>query len=154
MENNDKRMLEIAKSLEESHEVYKDNAKEVDKNKILQESERLKSLISKDTNADFKEVNENYYIAGKFGTGGRGRTVNSILDDYKDNPVVKTPKVAPSNLKPDEALEVCIKRVLKSGTPVNNISFYDEINWNMMNLGFPAVNEIDIKQAILSLIGE
>lgn len=154
MKEQDKRMLEIAKSLEESHEVYKDNTKNVDENKILEENERLKKLISKDTNSDFREIRENYYIAGKFGTGGRGKTVNSILDDYKDNPAVKTPKVSPSNLKPDEVLEVCIKRVLKSGTPVNNITFYDEVNWNMMNLGFPAVNEIDIKQSILSMIGE
>ena len=43
---------------------------------------------------------------------------------------------------------------LKSGMPVNNISFYDEINWNLMNLGFPAVNEIDIKNAILTILGE
>lgn len=153
-EKKDKRMLDIMKSLEESHEVYKDNSKNVDENKILAENERLKSLISENTNQDFKELNENYYIAGKFGTGGRGRTVNSILDDYKDNQAIKTPKVSPSNLKPDEALEVCIKRVLKSGMPINNISFYDEVNWNLMNLGFPAVNEVDIKTSILGMIGE
>jgi hypothetical protein len=148
----DKRMIEVMKSLEESHEIYKDSTKQVDAEKILKENERLKNLISKDTNSDFK--NENYYIAGKFGTGGRGKTVNSILDDYKNSPEAKAPKTAPSNLKPTEALEVCIKRVLKSGTPINNISFYDEVNWNLMNLGFPAVNEIDIKTSILSLIGE
>jgi len=150
----DERMLDIMKSLEESHEVYKDNSKNVDENKILAENERLKSLISENTNQDFKDLNENYYISGKFGTGGRGKTVNSILDDYQDNPAVKTPKVSPSNLKPDEALEVCIKRVLKSGMPINNISFYDEVNWNLMNLGFLAVNEVDIKTAILGMIGE
>jgi len=148
----DKRMIEIMTSLEESHEVYKDNSKEPDAEKILAENKRLRTLISRSTNSDFKS--ENYYIAGKFGTGGRGKTVNSFLDDYKENPAVKTPKVAPSNLKPDEALEICIKRVLKSGTPINNISFYDEVNWNLMNLGFPAVNEIDIKTTILSMIGE
>lgn len=152
MKNDKDRMIEIMKSLEESHEIYKDNTKEINKEKILEENNRLKSLVSEDTNSDFK--NENYYIAGKFGTGGRGRTVNSILDDYKENTYTATPKVAPSNLKPNEALEVCIKRVLKSGTPVNNISFYDEINWNLMNLGFPAVNEIDIKNAVLGMIGE
>jgi len=153
-EKKDKRMLDIMKSLEESHEVYKDNSKEVDENKILAENKRLKNLISEKTNQDFKNFNENYYIAGKFGTGGRGRTVNSMVDDYKDNSAVKTPKVTPSNLKPNEALEVCIKRVLKSGTPINNISFYDEVNWNLMNLGFPAVNEVDIKDTILGMIGE
>lgn len=150
----DDRMREISKSLEESHEIYKDNTKEADVEKLLKENERLKSLISESTNSDFKDIQENYYIAGKFGTGGRGKTVNSILDNYQDNSAVKTPKVSSSNLKPDEALEVCIKRVLKSGTPVNNISFYDEINWNLMNLGFPAVNEIDIKTSVLSMMGE
>lgn len=148
----DKRILEIVKSLEESHEVYKENKKDVNPEKMFEENKRLKSLISEETNSDFK--NENYYIAGKFGTGGRGKTVNSILDDYQANNVAKTPKIASSNLRPDEALEICIKRVLKSGTPVNNISFYDEINWNLMNLGFPAVNEIDIKTAVLSMIDE
>jgi hypothetical protein len=148
----DKRMLEIMNSLEESHEIYKDNSRQEDVKKIEKENERLKSLISENTNRDFKK--ENYYIAGKFGSGGRGKTVNSILDDYSNNPTTTTPKVSPSSLKPNEALEVCIKRVLKSGTPINNISFYDEINWNLMNLGFPAVNEIDIKSSILSLVGE
>jgi hypothetical protein len=151
MKENDKRMIEIMNSLEESHEIYKDNTKEINSEKLLKENKRLKALISENINADFK--NE-YYIAGKFGTGGRGKTVNSIVDDYKDNTAVRTPKVAPSNLKPDEALEICIKRVLKSGTPINNISFYDEINWNLMNLGFPAVNEIDIKNTVLSMISE
>jgi len=150
--NTDKRMLEIMKSLEESHEVYKDNTKKVDEKKLLAENERLKSLISKNTNSDFK--NENFYIAGKFGSGGRGKTVNSILDDYQDNSAMRSPKVEPSGFKPAEALEICIKRAIKSGNPVNNISFYDEINWNLMNLGFPAVNEIDIKNALSALVKE
>jgi hypothetical protein len=152
--NVDKRMLDIVKTLEECHEVYKDNTKIINEEEMSKENERLKSLISENTNSDFKEIDENYYIAGKFGTGGRGKTVGSIMDDYKDSVAVRTPKVAPSNLKPDEALEVCIKRVLKAGTPINNISFYDEINWNLMNLGFPAVNEVDIKNKILAMIGE
>lgn len=150
--NVDQRMIEVMKSLEETHEIYKGAKKEVDQDKILKENERLKKLISKDTNADFK--NENYYTAGNFNTGGRGKTVNSILDDYKDSSAMKVPKSAPSGLKIDEALEVCIKRVLKSGVPVNNISFYDEVNWNLMNLGAHAVNEIDIKSAILLMISE
>lgn len=155
MENENERMLEIMNSLDKSHEVHKEFKRDVDCEKIIKENNRLKELISNETNSDFKDnVNENYYIAGKFGTGGRGKTVNSILDNYQDTTAIKTPKVSSSNLKPNEALDVCIKRVLKSGTPVNNITFYDEINWNLMNLGFPAVNEIDIKNAILSMVGE
>jgi hypothetical protein len=149
-----KRMLELAKSLESSNEIYKKNNREVNEEKILKENSRLKELVMPDRNMDFK--NENYYIAGKFGTGGRGKTVNTILDDYQDstNSSVTTPKVSSSNLKHDEALEVAIKRVLKSGVPVNNISFYDEVNWNLMNLGFPAVNSIEIKNSILAMIGD
>jgi len=147
----DERMMEISKSLDQSGEIYKKDTRVADSEKISKESERLKKLISNETNSDFK--NENY-IGGRVGVGGRGKTVNSFLDDYYDASAMKTPKPAPSNLKPDEALEVCIKRVLKSGTPINNISFYDEVNWNLMNLGFPAVNEINIKTSILSMIGE
>jgi hypothetical protein len=151
----DKRMIEIMNSLEQSTEVYKYNSKEINESKISKEIDTLKKLISEETNSDFKEnVAENYYIAGKFGTGGRGKTVNSILDDYQQNPSVKTPKVSSSNLKPDEALEVSIKRALKSGMPINNITFYDEVNWNLMNLGFPAVNQVDIKNGILGMLSE
>jgi len=148
------RMLDIMKSLESVNEVYNYDEKDYDENKVLLEKQRIKLLSSEIVNEDFKEIKENYYIAGKFGTGGRGKTVNSMIDDYRDVPSTSTPKVSPSNLKPHEALEVCIKRVLKSGTPINNISFYDEVNWNLMNLGFPAVNEIDIKNTILGMIGE
>lgn len=150
----EKRMLEIMNSLEESKEVFKNNEKSINVKKINEENARLKKLISSETNEDFKELNENYYIAGKFGTGGRGKTVNSLIDDYRDTSVIKTPKVSSSNLKPEEAIEISIKRVLKSGMPINNIGFYEEVNWNLMNLGFPAVNEIDIKNAVLSMIGE
>ena len=147
MKKND-RMLELVKSLEQDKkEVIKHKKNVINEHKIKKENNRFRNLISRDTNSEFK--NENYYIAGKFGTGGRAQTVNSIVDSFNDVDLEKTPKVNPSNLKPEEALDICIKRVLKSGSPINNISFYDEINWNLMNLGFPAVNEIDIKNAIL-----
>ena len=146
------RMLEIMESLEKSEEIYKDNTKVVDKEKILKEETRIKTLATGELNSEFK--NENYYVAGAFNTGGRGQTVNSIVDKYEQMNTLKSPKVEPSALKPAEALEVSIKRVLKSGTPINNISFYDEINWNLMNLGFPSVSEVDIKGALMTMIGE
>jgi hypothetical protein len=37
---------------------------------------------------------------------------------------------------------------------INNITFYDEVNWNLMNLGFPAVNQVDIKNGILGMLSE
>ena len=150
-DKNKKRMLEIMNSLEESHEVYKETEKITDNGKLLKEGQRLKDLASGKINSHFKE---NYYIAGKFGTGGRGQTVNSFIDTTMTSQTLKSPKSQPSNLKPEEALEICIKRVLKSGSPINNIGFYDEINWNLMNLGFPAVNEIDIKNSIFAMLNE
>jgi len=149
---NEERMLEIMHSFDNSKENFKE-AKEVDENpNLIAEQTRLKAMISKNLNKDFK--NENYYVAGSFQTGGQGKTVNSFLDSYSDNTINKTPKPAPTALKPDEALEVSLKRTLKSGTPINNVSFYDEVNWNLMNLGFPAVNAIKIKEQITDMLGE
>lgn len=147
----DSRMLEINESLEQKHEVFKETKKVENKEELLKEGNRLRDLASGKLNADF---NENYFVAGAYQTGGRGKTVNTILNDYQDTQVAKTPKPEPSNLKKDEALDVAIKRTLKSGAPVNNISFYDEVNWNLMNLGFPAVNDMDIKNTISSLMSE
>jgi len=148
---NSQRMIELLKSFDNSKENYKTQETKVNKEKINEEKERLKKLISKETNKDFK--NENYYVAGSFQTGGRGNTVNTFLDTnsgYIDQePQAKN---EPTSLKPDEALEVAIKRVLKSGAPINGISFYDEINWNLTNLGFPSVNPVDIKEAVNKML--
>jgi len=151
MENN-KRMIELMESFEKCDEIYKENIKESDKEKINEEYARLQKLISEETNKDFK--NENYYVAGRFNTGGRGQTVNSILDDTMGMGVQsKMPKPEKQTLQPNEALIICIGRALKSGAPVNNIDFYEEINWNLANLGFPAKNPVDIKEALVELLG-
>ena len=55
-------------------------------------------------------------------------------------------------LKPEEALNIAIERVLSGGAPINNISFYDEINWHLSKLGFPSKAPLDIKQAILKMV--
>jgi len=150
-------MLELMKSFENSNEIYKNNSKESNQKKISEEYIRLQKLISRETNSDFKEKdfkNENYYMAGNFNTGGRGQTVNSILDDTLGVGVQsKMPKPEKQSLQPQEALVVCIGRTLKSGAPVNSIDFYEEVNWNLANLGFPAKNPVDIKEILLTLLG-
>lgn len=151
-ENKNERMIEIMKSFENPKENIKEVAENFNEEKLLKEQQRIKDLASGNLNSEFK--NENYYMAGQFSTGGQGKTVNSFLGNYQNTSSIKAPKSEPASLKPEEALEVSIKRTLKSGTPINNISFYDEINWNLMNLGFPAVNAIKIKEAIIELIGE
>lgn len=145
-------MLEILKSFDNPKENIKEFKKEINEESLLKEQKRLKDLGTGDLNSDFK--NENYYIAGKLNTGGQGRTVNTFLDVYKNTSTLKNPKSEPSKLKPEEALEVCIKRTVKSGNPINNVSFYDEVNWNLMNLGFPAVNAIKIKERMNEMFGE
>jgi hypothetical protein len=81
-----------------------------------------------------------------------GRTGQSVQDigagtDRWGNTTDVTGK-----LRPEEALHVAIMRVLAAGSPVNNISFYDEINWNLSQLGFPSKLPLDIKQALLKLV--
>jgi len=151
------RMLELTEAFENANEIYKNNIKEPDQEKISEEYKRLQKLISKETNKDFKEKdfkNENYYMAGSFNTGGRGQTVNSILDDTMGmGTQSKMPKPEKQSLQPQEALVVCVGRTLKSGAPVNNIDFYEEVNWNLANLGFPAKNPVDIKEIMLELLG-
>jgi len=149
----DKRMIEVLKSFSKTNEIIKESTREVDEDKLLAEQERLKALATGHLNADFK--NENYYVAGTIGRGGQAKTVNTFLDDYTaSNTKSTSPKSEPSGLKADEALEISIKRTLKSGAPINNISFYDEVNWNLMNLGFPAVDSMIIKQSIFDMLGE
>lgn len=149
---NDKRMLEVMKSLENKKEVFKESTREVDEKEILAEQKRMREILTGEKNLDFQ--NENYYIAGSFNTGGQGKTVNSFIDSQQNSSFAKAPKTQPSDLKPEEALEVCVKRTIKSGKPINNISFYDEVNHNLMNLGFPAVDSIKIKEYLIELISE
>ena len=148
----DSRMIEIMKSLDNSKENFKESVDNTDKAKILKEEKRLRELAIGHTNVDFK--NENYYVAGSYNTGGQGKTVNSFIDSYQDTAINSTPKSQPTALRADEALEICIKRTIKSGKPINNISFYDEVNHNLMNLGFPSADSMTIKTQIIEMLGD
>ena len=89
------------------------------------------------------------YASADHPNTGQNNTVNSI-----GNGQGKWGNVTDvtGRLKPEEALKIAIERVLSGGAPINNGSFYDEINWNLSNLGFPSKLPLDIKQAILKLI--
>lgn len=79
----------------------------------------------------------------------QGQTVNDIgvgVDRWGNTTDVT------GKLMPDEALNVAIMRVLNGGSPINNISFYDEVNWHLSKLGFPSKLPLDIKQVILKMI--
>jgi hypothetical protein len=90
----------------------------------------------------------------EFAISSNGTLGNTVTTFVKDdiNPELAKRWGAKYALKPSEAIIVAVKRTLESGAPVNNIGFYDEINWFLNNMGFDAKNPLDIKQAILKII--
>ena len=115
--------------------------------------EKAKAALQKEyeqlqRNCGISDVSEGF--AGSTGLSpGRMQTVGDIGggNDQWGNSVDVTGK-----LRPEEALDIAIMRVLSGGSPVNNISFYDEINWHLSKLGFPSKLPLDIKQAILNIV--
>lgn len=163
MEDNKERerMIELSKSYEKNKEIFKESRDETNAEKLESEFKRLSELASGEKTAAKKEVNEALsggFMGGGDQTGGfhgtnQPRSVTSIVDNLYSNPTKY--QGAQGNgvaLKDNEALDVSIKRTLESGAPVNNIAFYDEVNWNLSQLGFPSKLPQDIKNAILKLI--
>lgn len=81
-----------------------------------------------------------------------GKTVNTFLENPNQSLANKNHNPNYTYLQPAEALRLAISRTLSSGSPIANISFYDEVNWNLNNLGFDSKLPLDIKQAILKMI--
>lgn len=156
MKSEKNRMIELLKSFEKKDEVYlSDDNKEINESKLGREFSRLKKLSSQNNNDYFKEsfyqVNNSYPQPGM--------TVNSIAEPSiqlsKVGPLGQDPQVknlVSTTLQPSEALEVAVRRALKSGNPINNIGFYDEVNWHLNSLGFPSRLPIDIKNAVLEMV--
>lgn len=141
------RMKELVKMFSNKGEIYADKpAKDQTNENLKKEYSRLKNLSSGKANSTFKE---NYMNSADFAVGGnKGKTVSSIADEMFSNPSMSYQPVR-QPLQPEEGFELAIKRALKSGAPVDNMGLYDEVNWHLMSLGFPAKNAIDIKAAIL-----
>lgn len=150
MENkNEKdRMRELVKLYEKKDEIFIERKDEVNEEALSKEYKRLKDLGSGKLNANFKE---NYGVSNDWSTGGKGMTVNGMINNMYDNsPVAFKPIKQP--IKTDEALDIAIKRTIESGAPVNNLDFYGEVNWNLAQLGFPARSPLDIKTKLVSLV--
>jgi len=147
--NKDKeRMMKLIDSFEKKGEIFIDSKnKKTDENKISEEKERLKDLALKNSNDFFKE---DYSNTGIY-KSGQGKMVSSVAEDFYQNDTSQL-KVSRVPLQAEEGLEIAIKRALKSGAPINNISFYDEVNWHLMSLGFPAKAPIDIKNSITGML--
>lgn len=154
MKNEKDRMKELVEMFSKKDEIYLSKEdKETTNENLNKEYLRLKNLASGKANSTFKE---NYalgnYSAGEYGVGGKqGRTVNSIINQMYDNPAVAYKPIR-QPLQPEEGFELAIKRALKSGAPVQDMGFYDEVNWHLQSLGFAAKNSLDIKNVLLKML--
>jgi hypothetical protein len=95
-------------------------------------------------------LDENQYWSPASPGFARGRSVNTLVDDYTQK--YGALKSQSSIVKPSEALVISIMRTIESGAPVNNMGFYDEINWHLARLGQPAVQPIAIKEELKKLL--
>lgn len=150
MKNEKDRMKELVEMFSKKDEIYvpKEEGKSANEN-LKKEYSRLQNLASGQANSTFKE---NYMASNDWGLGGKqGRTVNSIIDQMYDNPAIAYQPIR-QPLQAEEGLELGIKRTLKSGAPVKDMGFYDEVNWHLMSLGFAAKNPLDIKNTLLKML--
>jgi hypothetical protein len=142
------RMRDLVKMFEKKDEIFTDNKTEINEEVLSGEYKRLKDLTTGSRNVDFKE---GFAIPNDWNMGGQGMSVNSMIDNIYNNPAVAF-KAVKQPLKSNEAFEIAVKRALESGAPVNNMEFYEEVNWNLAQLGFPAKSPLDIKNKIVSMI--
>jgi hypothetical protein len=150
--NQEERIKQLVKSFDTKSEVIKESVeKNIDDSLIKEESDRLKEI------ARIDEYNANSSIGfmAKKPTyiAGQGQTVNTFMAADEQNP--KQNKMYNPNytyLQPSEALGLSIKRTLESGAPVKDMDFYDEINWNLNNMGFLSKSALDIKNTILKML--
>lgn len=149
--NQSERMKQLVKSFEQKNEILKEES-EVDfgDDAIVKASSRLKELARIDEWIDNRKMNNQLPVQGGYGT-----TVNTFIPTPEVSGQKTSPKTYNPNftyLQPNEALQLCIKRVIESGAPVNNLGFYEEVNWNLNNMGFNARMPIDIKDALKKML--
>jgi hypothetical protein len=117
--------------------------------KLRQEYEAMQKRALHVPGAEDRIDERQYFTPGSAGLG-RGRSVNTLVDDYakKYGGLDGTA----STIKPAEALEMALSRTLNSGAPVNNMGFYDEVNWHLQTLGTSTVQPIAIKEALGKMV--
>lgn len=150
MEKNKKsqkdRMQHLLKTFEQKNEIIKeDSVRTTDESKVIEEAGRLKELAR----IDEWLSNSQFGAASQF-SPGFGQTVNSFLPNFSQNNMKHNPNY--TYLQPAEALCLAIKRTLESGAPVKDMGFYEEVNWNLNNMGFDSKLPLDIKNAVSKLL--
>lgn len=150
MKSEKDRMKELVEMYSKKDEIYSSQEeKKLNNESVQKEYKRLQNLASGKANSTFKE---NFSNTGEFGGFSKGvKTVNSIVDQAIGNEATSFQPIR-QPLQAEEGFELAIKRALKSGAPVKDMGFYDEVNWQLMSLGFPAKNSIDIKNTLLKIL--
>lgn len=142
--NEKDRMKKLVKSFEEKNEIIKESTqKKVDESAIQKEAERLKEIARLDEWVSNPNIN----------VAGQGVTVNSFMPKTEDSNV-KMYNPNYTYLQSNEALSLAIKRAVESGAPINNLGFYEEVNWHLNNMGFNARQPLDIKTALKKMIND
>jgi len=141
------RMKELNETYQKRGEFIKSNKdKNVNESELIKESERLKKLSN---HRLIKEYGNDGIPFMGMKQAGQGETVNTFLPTIPD----AARNNSFSYIKPEEALDISIKRTIESGTPINNMGFYDEVNWTLNNLGFDSRLPLDIKSALVKIVG-
>lgn len=151
MENEKDKMTRLSRSFEQKGEIFKEQRQDTNSEKLKEELKRLSSLAS---GANTSSVREAFGVdqTGGFHGTNQPKGIASIADNMYGSNNFQGGQGISTALKDGEALELSIKRTLNSGAPVNDIAFYDEINWNLARLGFPSKLPQDIKNTILKMI--
>ena len=154
---NTKRMTDLISKMDENGAIVRESEEKVVNNNddVKKQSEKFRALVH-----GGRQIDENYMSPTNYPMGGMGQTVNTFVDKTEGNSmnrfgVEKDGGAKPAvntGLTPKEALEIGIRRTLDSGKPINDISFYDEINWNLEKMGFDYKLPLDIKNAIKDII--
>lgn len=164
----DKRMKDLADKLDAKNEVYlnEELKKDIDPEDVKKELERFKKIARLDeANVALTHPQGGISRSGpglnnptigttvaNFMGDMPGKTVNTFLENPNLYLANKNYNPNYTYLQPNEALRLSISRTLTSGAPVAEMSFYDEVNWNLNNLGFDSKSPLDIKQTILKMI--
>ena len=149
-------MIKLSQSFDKKGEIFKENREKTNSEKITEEFKRLSELASGVKTSAIKESMDGGFMGGSENVGFNGLTqsqgFNSITDNFSNSTMYQGAKGNNVALKDGEALGISIKRTLESGAPVNDINFYDEVNWNLSQLGFPSKLPQDIKTTIINLM--
>jgi len=136
-------------SIWENKKTMAEEKKTLEEQRLQKEYEKMRKAATHIPGAEDR-IDENQYWSPATPGFGRGRSVNTLSDDYAQK--YGSVEAQAAIVKPSEALTISIMRAIESGAPVNNMGFYDEVNWHLARLGQPSVQPIAVKEELKKLL--